>query len=444
MTPDLLKWICCPKCKSDLALDAMAISDHGVEEGALNCATCATSYPITRGVPRFVQSDGYVQSFSYEWNRFNRVQLDPANGTTESEETFIEKTGLTAADVKGKLVLDVGCGAGRFSEVVSRWGGRVVGIDYSFAVEASQRNLRDRGTVDVLQADVFNLPLKEDTFEIIFSIGVLHHTRDTREAFLQLPRLLKNGGTIVVWLYYYTDWLYNAASDFWRKIFSRVPSRLAYAWCWMLVAVFSPLFRAKWFHRRPFWHLKRVLPVNTHPDFQWRVLDTFDWWTPVYQDKDCSPWRVIGWFREAGLRGLQIIDYPTSIRGQRDDSATMPVLPPDVPDLSEARLAIFGSGAGGHEAMQALTDSGLAARVVAVFDNNPAKHGTRVKGIPVSPITPSAGTDCDFVIIASAPGKKAITAQLESFGLRRQRDFGSLEFITGFALPVCKAAGLVS
>ncbi len=287
MTPELLNWICCPACKSELTLTAATIAEHGVEEGALACRVCAISYPITRGVPRFVQSDGYVQSFSYEWNRFNRVQFDPANGTTESEDTFTEKTGLTAADVKGKLILDVGCGAGRFSEVVSRWGGRVVGIDYSFAVEASQRNLRDRGTVDIIQADVFSLPLRENTFDIIFSIGVLHHTRDTRKAFLSLPHLLNDGGTIVVWLYYYTDQLYNAATDFWRRIFSRVPSRLAYAWCWMLVAIFSPLFMAKWFHRRPFWHLKRVLPVNTHPDFQWRVLDTFDWWTPAYQDKDC-------------------------------------------------------------------------------------------------------------------------------------------------------------
>ena len=69
MTPELLQWICCPSCKGDFALSADDVSDHGVEEGALTCAACSTSYPITRGVPRFVQGDGYVQSFSYEWNR---------------------------------------------------------------------------------------------------------------------------------------------------------------------------------------------------------------------------------------------------------------------------------------------------------------------------------------------------------------------------------------
>lgn len=440
MTPELLQWICCPACKSDFALSVFETSDYGIEEGALHCADCGVAYPIKRGVPRFVQSDGYVQSFSYEWNRFNRVQLDPANGTSESEDTFTEKTGLTAADVKGKLVLDVGCGAGRFSEVVSRWGGRIVGIDYSFAVEASQRNLRERGTVDILQADVFNLPLKENQFEVIFSIGVLHHTRDTREAFLQLPKLLKDGGTIAVWLYYYTDQLYNAASDFWRSIFTKVPSRVAYAWCWLLVALFSPLFRAKWFHRAPFWHLKRVLPVNTHDSFQWRVLDTFDWWTPVYQDKDCSPSRVIGWYREANLRGIQVIDYPTSIVGVRDDSATMPLLIGDIPNLNEARLVIFGSGAGGHEAFRTLQARGLGDKVVAVCDNNSSKHGSRVNGVEVRPFSTMVRDAYDFVIIASLPGKAAITRQLEESGLRAKRDFGSVEFLTDVALPISKAA----
>lgn len=440
MNPELLKWICCPACKGGLALNAVDVSEYGVERGELTCSACGTSHPITRGVPRFVQSDGYVQSFSYEWNRFNRVQLDTANGTTESEDTFIEKTGLRPEDVRGKLVLDVGCGAGRFSDIVSRWGGRVVGVDYSFAVEASHRNLKGRGNVDIIQADVFNLPLRDGIFDVIFSIGVLHHTRDTRGAFLKLPRLMKNGGIIAVWLYYYTDRLFNAATDFWRRIFSRVPSRVAYAWCWLLVAIFSPLYRAKWFHRAPFWHLTRVLPVNTHDNFQWRVLDTFDWWTPVYQDKDCSPTRVIGWFREANLRGIEVIDFPTSIRGVRDDAATLPTLVGDVPTSHEPRLVVFGSGAGGHEALRALRERGLARHVVAFADNNPARHGSRVDGIEVKAFDAIARTSFDYVILASLPGKAAITQQLVAAGLRPLRDFGSIEYLADYAMPLVKAA----
>ncbi len=198
MKRDLVEHLCCPACRADLTLSVEAEQAGGVESGSLGCDSCRRSYPIVRGVPRFVESDGYVKSFSYEWNRWNDVQLDVVNGRAESEETFIEKTGLRPEDVRGKLVLDVGCGAGRFADVVNRWGGRVVGIDYSFAVEAAQHTLGRQRHVDVVQADVFALPFKDDVFDVIFSIGVLHHTKDTRQAFLQLPRHLKDGGAIAV------------------------------------------------------------------------------------------------------------------------------------------------------------------------------------------------------------------------------------------------------
>lgn len=440
MTPELVQWICCPACKGDLALTATKTSELGIEEGSLACAGCGQTYPVTCGVPRFVRSDGYVGSFSFEWNRWGRVQFDPANGTTESEDTFIEKTRFQPDDLRGKLVLDVGCGAGRFLDVASRWGARVIGVDFSFAVEASQRNLAARGNVDVIQADVFALPFRDHTFDVIFSIGVLHHTRDTREAFLNLPRLLKNEGQIAVWLYYYTDALYSRATDFWRAIFSRVPSRLAYAWCWMLVVLFSGLFQSKLMQRPPFWHLPRVLPVNTHRDFHWRVLDTFDWWTPRYQDKDCSPARVVGWFKEAGLRGIDVIDYPTSVRGVRDEEGRLPVLESSVPALDNTRFVVFGSGQGGHQAIRRLEQVGLADRVVAVCDNNPAKHGTRVYGVPVVAFEALSRDAFDYVIVASLPGKQAIGQQLQAAGLVPKRDFGPIEYVADVALPIWRAA----
>ncbi|HMF61124.1 MAG TPA: methyltransferase domain-containing protein, partial [Vicinamibacterales bacterium] len=184
MKRDLLQWICCPACRNDFALEVSSGDATAVAEGTLTCTACEASYPILRGVPRFVGNDGYVGTFSYEWNKWSRVQFDPANGGRESEDTFTEKTGFTPDDLRGKLVLDVGCGAGRFLEIASRWGARTIGVDFSFAVEASQANLGDRPNVDVIQADVFHLPFRDDIFDRIFSIGVLHHTRDTREAFL--------------------------------------------------------------------------------------------------------------------------------------------------------------------------------------------------------------------------------------------------------------------
>lgn len=439
MKTDVLQWICCPGCKGDLALEVVSGDAATVTEGTLACAPCRRSYPIVRGVPRFVAHDGYVGTFSYEWNKWSRVQFDPANGRTESEDTFTEKTGFTPADLAGKLVLDVGCGAGRFLDIASRWGARAIGIDYSFAVEASQANLGQRPNVDVIQADVFHLPFRDEVFDVIFSIGVLHHTRDTREAFLKLPRHVKPDGEVAVWLYYYTDQLYNRASDFWRRVVRGWPHKATYAFCWMLCLLFSRLYSQPFMSRRPWGHLRRVLPVNTHPDWHWRVLDTFDWYSPMYQDKDCSPERVVGWCREGQLRDIEILSFPTSIRARKDVAGTRPLVKA-LPDLHHKRLVVFGAGAAGALAFEELRKIGVADQVVAVCDNDPAKAGRRFEGRTVTPFAALPRDSYDHIVIASQYGLPAISAQLRESGLVDKRDFFSIGFVENLG-PLLRLAG---
>jgi SAM-dependent methyltransferase/uncharacterized protein YbaR (Trm112 family) len=422
---DLLPLLCCPHCREDLALIERSGDATVVNEGRLTCTGCATPYPITRGVPRFVGNDGYVGSFSYEWNKWNRVQLDIANGGRESEDTFIEKTGFTQADLAGKMVLDVGCGAGRFLEVASRWGARTIGVDFSYAVEASQMNVGDRSNVDVIQADVFRLPFKDDVFDAIFSLGVLHHTRDTEAAFLSLPRHLKANGQIAVWLYYYTDKVYNAASDFWRWMFRHMPHRVTYAFCWLLVTLFSDLFRMPFMQREPWSHFRRILPVNTHPERSWRVLDTFDWISPRYQDKASSPERVIGWCHAADLRNIEILTFPTSVRAQKDVGRRLPLMKFPA-DLCAERLVVFGASATGHQVFAQLDEIGVRSQVVAVADNDPAKTGSSFEGHRVRPFRALPRDSYDRIIVATQSGLAAIARQLTAEGLVEHRDFLSL------------------
>jgi SAM-dependent methyltransferase/uncharacterized protein YbaR (Trm112 family) len=419
---DLVNLLCCPDCKGDLTLIDDTPDQPAVEAGGLVCPSCDQTFAIVRGIPRFVGSDQYVGSFSYEWNRWNRVQLDVANGRTESEDTFAEKTSFTPAELKGKLVLDVGCGAGRFLDVASRWGANVVGIDLSFAVEASQKNLGDRPNVSVVQADVFRLPFRDGTFDAIFSIGVLHHSRDTREAFLQLPRLLKNGGDIAVWLYYYQDKVYNAASDFWRTVLRPFPASIVYAWSWLIVTLFSGLWVRPIMSTRPWGHLRRILPVNVHPDRHWRILDTFDWYSPRYQDKDCSPARVLGWCREGGIRDVHVLEFPTAIRGRRDVSGVLPLVHWSIPDLRDKRVLVFGAGAAGRQGLQLLRRIAPGC-VVGIVDNDAAKHGLLIEDRVVSSFESVPRDAFDVVVIASMPGRHAIGAQLDRAGLTADRDY---------------------
>jgi SAM-dependent methyltransferase/uncharacterized protein YbaR (Trm112 family) len=422
MKRDLTTVLCCPDCRSDLVLVDETPTQSEVESGSLGCRTCGVLYPIVRGVPRFVESDAYVGSFSYEWNRWNTVQLDSANGGHESEETFREKTGFTPSDLKGKLVLDVGCGAGRFLDVVSSWGATAIGVDLSFAADAAHRTLGARPGVSVVQADVNRLPFRPQTFDAIFSLGVLHHSRDTREAFLHLPPLLKDDGEIAVWLYYYTDQLYNLASDAWRLILRPLPTWAVYAWSWLLVTLFSDLWLKPVMSRRPWLHLRRLLPVNTHTDRQWRVLDTFDWYSPRYQDKACSPARVVSWCREAGVRDVRVLTFPTSIRGRRDPNGRLPLVRWDVPDVRESRVLLFGAGAAGEQMLHFL-EMMAPGRVVGVVDNDPSKAGLTLGRFQVQAFAAVPREAYDVVVIASLPGLQPISAQLTAAGLTANRDF---------------------
>lgn len=141
---DLLR---CPHCRHRLGL--------GVE---YQCSECGAKFPISNGVARFVAAENYSDSFGFQWKRYARTQLDSSE-IRESEEHFRMKTGLSPEDLKGKLVLDVGCGMGRFAEVATRWGASVVGVDLSAAAEVAARNLQDRSFI-AFQADVFHLPFE--------------------------------------------------------------------------------------------------------------------------------------------------------------------------------------------------------------------------------------------------------------------------------------------
>jgi 2-polyprenyl-3-methyl-5-hydroxy-6-metoxy-1,4-benzoquinol methylase len=267
--------------------------------------------PRLRGVLRFVEADSYAHSFGKEWNWFAQTQLDrPDRERTESRQTFAAKTGLVPEDLRGKRVLDVGCGMGRFAEVAASYGAEVLGVDLSVAVDAANANLGSLPNTAFVQADVFNLPLKEESFDFIYSIGVLHHTPDTQAAFSQLPRLLKPSGEIVIWVYTNERKIGYVASDAYRRFTTKMSEERLLRWC-RAAAPLGAFYRTKAGR-----YLSPVLPVSHHPDPEWRVLDTFDWYAPRYQWK--HDWdEVEGWFAEAGLTEIRRHEVPVSMSGRR-------------------------------------------------------------------------------------------------------------------------------
>jgi SAM-dependent methyltransferase len=304
---ELLGYLRCPDCHSHL--DQVG--------GSHKCIACDRQFPLIRGVLRFVDTSNYADSFGYQWQEFSRTQLLP----DFAELNFRRKTGLRLEELKGKLVLDVGCGMGRFAEVATRWGARVIGVDLSAAAEVAAHNLQEREFL-AMQADVMALPFAHETFDCIYSIGVLHHTPDCEKALKSLPQYLKPGGTLAVWLYSgYNNWY--RFSDFYRKITIRVPIRLLHRFFRVIVPSFYGLdcgLRAIPLVGKPLAGLIRHLfPVSLTRNPEVRILDTLDWYSPKYQSKHTYE-QVFRWLESCGFENLTVAEVSIGVKGRKSSN----------------------------------------------------------------------------------------------------------------------------
>jgi SAM-dependent methyltransferase len=190
----------CPACKS-------AVEPSG--PASLRCTqpSCAASYPIVNGIPRMLAGvtdlTRHIQrNFGFEWTEYARFGWDdPRYGIAGEQRVFHHKSLLAAEDLKGRLVLDAGCGNGRYTHWAASYGGRVIGVDVSDAVEAAATNTADLPNVQIVQADIFNLPFAADTFDVAFAIGTLMCTGDAPRAFASVRRTIKAGGALSIHVY---------------------------------------------------------------------------------------------------------------------------------------------------------------------------------------------------------------------------------------------------
>ena len=313
MTPDLLDILVCPDCRGLLHLNVTAESGGSVETGTLHCTSCGREFPIVRNIPRFVPADTYAQSFGFQWNRFRTTQLDSHTGLPITRERFFKESRWTPAELWGKRVLDVGCGAGRFAEVVLSAGVNLVAVDYSSAVDACFANLGRQPGLSVIQADVYRLPLKAGVFDFVYCFGVLQHTPDPRRAVLALSPPLKNGGKVALDLYPRLA-LNILWPKYWLRPFTRRMSQARlFAIVQRLVPKLLPIGRAlaavPFFGRRlryllPIMMYYGVLPLTETQHREWAILDTFDMLAPAHDHPQTAE-SVRAWMIEAGLSDVQ-------------------------------------------------------------------------------------------------------------------------------------------
>jgi len=222
---------------------------------------------------------------------------------------------VTASYFEGKVVLDAGCGMGRFSGIATKLGARaVIGVDLGDCVDVAHRRLRALPNVHIVQADILSLPFKQD-YQYIFSVGVLHHTVDPRRSFEALLPLLQTNGGISVWVYGRENngWIIHVLNPIRTKITSKMPhwalNILSYPLAALirLVAngVYKPISETP--SLRTFWEWLpyREYLVFFQFSFHEQRTDVFDHLAPELAFYISRP-ELEAWFLENDLSGVTI------------------------------------------------------------------------------------------------------------------------------------------
>src|SRR5713101_208148 len=235
----LWKGLVCPACSCSLF-------PAGDSPTSLICSACSEEFPIVNGIPRLLLKTASglssasigvadrnqklqlktAESFGFEWTHFS--EMYPEWETNFRDYMFP----CTAESFRDKRILDAGCGIGRHAYYAAHYGAEVWAVDISDAVEVAARNTQGTGAY-VIQADLNHLPFREESFDLVYSMGVLHHLPEPETAFRYLLRFVKPGGEFRMFLYWAPErqplkrLLLKAVSVL-RKLTVRMPHRLLY------------------------------------------------------------------------------------------------------------------------------------------------------------------------------------------------------------------------
>ncbi len=244
-------------------------------------------FDIVRGVPRFVAGSTYADHFGAQWNRFRKTQLDSYSGSPITRDRLRRCCGEDLwNNLAGKQILECGCGAGRFTEILLDRGASVTSVDLSGAVEANAAQFPPGPAHRIAQADIGKLPFVPGSFDVVVCLGVVQHTPDSERTIANLYAQVAPGGTLIVDHYALTLSWYLKTAPVFRAFMSRMKPGAALGLSESLVNTFLPLH--KMVRNVPVVRslVHRISPVMSYytiyPEFsdqmqhEWATLDTHD------------------------------------------------------------------------------------------------------------------------------------------------------------------------
>jgi SAM-dependent methyltransferase len=292
-----------PVSKSPLQATAEGLTDNN-----------GIVFPYKNGAYRIVQDDNYTENFGYQWNKFTKTQIDSAQDNSNiSYNRFFAQTGWDKENLEGKNMLEVGSGAGRFTQIVlDHTKANLYSVDYSNAVEANFRNNGNhKDRLHLFQASVYEMPFAKGQFDKVFCFGVIQHTPNVHNTVKSILEMAKPGGEVVIDFYCLRGWwtkvqakyIFRPITKKWshEKLLKKIESNID----WMISAskFFTKIGVGRLTNRFiPICDIKGTMPQGlTDKELrEWCILDTFDMFSPEY-DQPQRIKDVKKWFEENGM-----------------------------------------------------------------------------------------------------------------------------------------------
>jgi 2-polyprenyl-3-methyl-5-hydroxy-6-metoxy-1,4-benzoquinol methylase/uncharacterized protein YbaR (Trm112 family) len=308
-----------------------------VVEGALSCV-CGLVYPVIDGIPRMltnareeyrdffaryglagvpketeeqVRDPRSSKSFGMQWSIYregdNTWFKDDA-GLRKRE--FLYNLDTTPEELQRSTLLDGGCGNGELTRAVAEYGPEIVAMDFSRSVEGARRRLFEKGfdvshKVHYLQGNILEFPLLAQSFDLVHTSGVLHHTPSTYKAFRAICKSVKPGGKLYVQLYRRRPNWIHAVNVSLRAVTTRMPMRLLYALCYAATPVHSALSRLM--------HLLRGEPSPPQATARERAVQMFDNYSPPFQYRHTVP-EIVELFKSEGYVDMRDVTLDNEAR----------------------------------------------------------------------------------------------------------------------------------
>jgi 2-polyprenyl-3-methyl-5-hydroxy-6-metoxy-1,4-benzoquinol methylase/uncharacterized protein YbaR (Trm112 family) len=307
--PRLLEVLICPTCGGSFRATASEGDAGHVVTGRLECGR-GHVFPVVNGIPRLLALDDADfarrfahtrDSFSSEWAMMRDDDRAWGLDVPARQAMFTAALGIEMADLRGRTLLDAGCGHGEVEMALAGTGVEIFAVDMSSSVDAVQRRLaRTPGgdSVHLVQGNIHALPFAEKAFDIVHSAGVLHHTPDTREGFRIVSQRVKPGGRCYIEVYSAEkkNPVAHAMVTAARAVTVRLPHSVLHAACFAgapLLWAFSRGYNAA--------TGTGVYRVRTLRECE---LSLFDGFSPRFAHHHATD-EVMGWFDALGFTGLR-------------------------------------------------------------------------------------------------------------------------------------------